>query len=445
MMVENALPETEEKDLKRSQHPTIFYGWVIVGISAVSMMLVYNIRNSFAVFFPPILDEFGWSRGSTSFMLSLNLLVYGFLAPVTGSLADYWKPRGVIAIGVLTLGLATALCYCASELWHFYLLFGILMPIGTAFCGWPILAPMLANWFVKRRGLAMGLGQTGGGLSFVYSMFGGIAISRLGWRNAYLALAGVLLAILLPLHYFLFHYRPESKGLMAYGGTHPHPAEGAQTGTSPAAALPFNPNILAKYLKSHRLWLLFISNLLYWGIGAYMILAHQVKFVEDVGYSSMFAISIFTIFGACMTLGQLSGFVSDWIGRTKAIVLAVVLAVGGVAALASIKDTSTSWPLYAYAICFGMGTGLYSPTLVAGAADIFHGRDFGAVAGIVLTGTGVGGVIGPWLGGYIHDITGSYTVAFLLCTASFALSGLAYVIAVSGRASKVAYSLLQSR
>ena len=75
------------------KRPAFFYGWAIVGITIVGMMLIYGIRHSFAVFFPSILDEFGWSRGSTAFMLSLNLLIYGFVAPVAGSLGDRWCRR----------------------------------------------------------------------------------------------------------------------------------------------------------------------------------------------------------------------------------------------------------------------------------------------------------------------------------------------------------------
>jgi len=186
------------------KRPFLFYGWVIVAISITSMILVYGTRHSFSIFFPPILGEFGWSRGSTALMLSLNLLVYGFTAPLVGGLTDRWKPRRVIFIGLTILTLATAGCAFARELWHFYLLFGILTPMGTACCGWPLLSPILVNWFSKRRGLAMGLGQAGGGLSFTYVLFTEFVISQLGWRSAFFVLAGTLVA--LPYYLFIFSF-----------------------------------------------------------------------------------------------------------------------------------------------------------------------------------------------------------------------------------------------
>ena len=183
-----------------------FYGWVIVGIALVSGAIIYGIRHSFAVFFPPILEEFEWSRGSTALMLSLNILIYGLLAPMAGSLGDRWKPQRVMPIGIGILGLATAGCSFANELWHFYLLFGVLVPAGMVCSGWPIFSPALANWFARKRGLAMGFAQTGAGLSFTYGMYAEFAISQVGWRYAYFVLAGTLGAVLLPLYLLFFHF-----------------------------------------------------------------------------------------------------------------------------------------------------------------------------------------------------------------------------------------------
>jgi len=165
------------------KRPVFFYGWVIVAIIVVSMVLIYGIRHSFAVFFSRILQEFPWSRGNIAIMFSMNIFIYGFLAPIAGTLADRWKPRRVMPLGVVILGLATAGCAFANKLWHFYFLFGCLMPLGSTFSGWPIMAPSLVNWFTKRKGLVLGLGQ-------------------MGWRNTFIILAVILVIFLLPLYLF---------------------------------------------------------------------------------------------------------------------------------------------------------------------------------------------------------------------------------------------------
>ncbi|MFH1169177.1 MAG: MFS transporter [Chloroflexota bacterium] len=412
---------------------SIFYGWFIVAITVVGAALVYGVRHSFSVFFPPILNEFGWSRGSTTIMLSLNLVAYGFFAPVAGGMADHWKPRWTMLTGVTVLALSAAGCALATQLWHFYLLFGILMPAGTALCGMPLLTPALSNWFIKRRGLVMGLGLTGTGFSFAYGFFVEFVISQVGWRSAFSVLAGILFVILAPLYLFFFRYRPEEKGLKAYGSDEVLPLAVEKT-TGSATPEGFT---LGQALRTSQLWLLALSWALYWGIACYLVLAHQVKFAEDVGYSGTFAASVFGLFGIGMIAGQLSSSISDWIGREKAVTLAALLSIGGLAALMLVGDTSRPWLLYIYAVCFGYGAGLYPSTIVAAAADIFHGRHFGAIAGLLLTGVGIGGAFGPTLGGYIYDIYGSYTYAFILCLACFVLACISFWIAAPRHATRL--------
>ncbi len=413
----------------------IFYGWYIVGICIISMVLIYGIRHSFAIFFSPILNEFGWSRGDIAMMLSLNIFIYGFLAPFAGALADRWKPRILIPGGILVLGFATAGCAFAEKLWHFYFFFGFLMSLGSAFSGWPIFAPALANWFAKRRGLVMGLGQMGGGLSFVYSLFVDFAIRHLGWRHAFLALAALLVITLLPLLFWFFFYRPEEAGKKPYGADDFQsrrvvaPSARKTVGLGP----PLEGN-LKEVLKTPRLWFLVASYALYWGIGGYLVMAHQVRFFQDKGFSSTFSASIFALLGIMIFLGQLSSFLSDWLGREKTHTLAATLSVCGLVALLLVRDTSQPWLLYAFSVFFGFGSGLATPVTYAASADIFHGRHFGTVGGLLLGGMGVGSILGPWLGGHLFDISGSYTIAFIFCIFSLILSCLFLWVAAPRKA-----------
>ena len=420
-----------------TRRPLFFYGWVIVFIAGTHLALVYGVRHSFSVFFPSILEEFGWNRGSTAIMLSLSILFYGFMAPFAGTLGDRWKPRRVMPIGVTILGVSTAGCAFATELWHFYLLFGILGPIGTAMSGWPLLAPALANWFAEKRGLALGIGQMGGGLSFAYGIFTEFTISQVGWRHAYFVIAGILMALLLPLCLCFFYYRPQDKGLRPYGEAETSAHQGT-TGKASSVNKPVRREwTLSAALRTHQLWLLILSQFFFWGLGTYLVLAHQIKYVQEAGYSSAFAASVFGLFGIFLLLGQASSTVSDWMGREIVVFIASTLAIGALVGLVSVRDASEPWVLYVYAISFGYGAGLYSPTIFAGTADIFHGERFGTISGLVLTGMGIGGAIGPWLGGYIYDISGSYSAAIFLSMACFFFSWLTFSIAAPRNAHKI--------
>jgi MFS family permease len=409
-----------------AQYRSTYYGWIIVGVSTLSLTLVYGIRHSFSVFFPSILDEFGWSRASTSLMFSLNVLIYGLVAPVAGRFGDRWNPKGVMITAILILGLLTSSCAFANELWHFWILFGLVMPVAIAFAGWPLMGPALSNWFTDRRGLVMGLSQSGIGFSFAYGIVSELAIENLGWRIAYIILAVLMVAILLPLHIFVYRYRPTSpvfaqrKHFEGVGAN--HQGKDWTFGTA---------------LRTRQLWLLVCSNFLFWGLGTYLVLAHQIKFAEDMGYTRLFASSILVLFGFFMVAGQLSAFISDLIGREVTVALASGLALTALASLISIKDASQPWLLYVYAGCLGYGTGVYTPTIWAAAADIFHGTNYGAISNLMLTGMGIGGAIGPWLGGYFYDIFGTYEYAFALATGAFCLAGVTVLLAAPSKAKKI--------
>jgi MFS family permease len=362
-----------------------FYGWVIVATGLITMIFIYGARHSFPVFFTPILKEFGWSRGNTSIMLSLNIFAYGFLAPLAGILAARWRPRMMVSLGVVIMSLGTLGCALARQLWHFYFLFGILMSLGAAFSGWPVLAPALINWFERRRGLVLGLSQTGSGLSLTLSLLLEFFIQKMGWRNAYLILSGLLIFLLLPLSLIFFYYHPRDKGLRAYSA-----GEGIPVPMNPRVEAAILPAVaewtVGHIFRNPRLWFLFTAYALFSGMGSYMVMTHQVRFSLDVGFSSIFSVSVFALSGIMLSTGQISGFLSDWIGREKAGTLACGLCILALAWLLCIRNPSQFWLLYLHAVCFGLGAGMFAPTFFASTADIFPGRHFGFVAGLMLTG-----------------------------------------------------------
>jgi MFS family permease len=424
--------------MKTNRDSPFFYGWVIIAVGIITGMLVYGARYSFSVFFPKILDEFGWSRGSTALMVSFNVLVYGLMAPIAGTLGSRWKPQILMPAGVIILSLALIGCSYAYRLWHFYIFFGVIAPVGSALCGWPIISPALMNWFATRRGLVMGVGNTGGGLGFVFGLLAQFLILHLGWRSAYLAVAVILVVILLPMHRFIFHYRPESKGLKAYGSGHLKSEKAAGEG------IPSRDWTLPQMLRTYQFWLLILSYFLFWGISVFLVLAHQIQYAEDAGYSSVFAVSVFALYGVAMLLGQSSGMMSDRIGREKTMALCAAAVLIGLFSLISVRDTSQPWLLYIYALSFGYGAGLYTALIFAGTADIFYGKHFGTASGMLLTGFGLGGAIGPWIGGYIYDTTGSYENAFILCIACIVLGSVSYWIAAPRNARNLRARRLKS-
>jgi MFS family permease len=359
-------------------------------------------------------------------MLSLHLLSYGIFAPIVGTLTDRWKPKRIMLAGVIIVGTSAALCSLGSTLWHFYLLFGVLTPIGLACCGSPVMNPTIANWFTDRRGLALGLAQMGGGLSFVYVIAVEYTIELFNWRFAYVLMGAAVVCVLIPLIAAFYYFHPSQKGVSAFRTK----SNQERSPNRPRHRQRERPEWnLRQALTSYRLWLLVISNMCFWGSGCYLVLAHQIKFALDMGYTGILATSVFAMFGIAMVVGQVSSAVSDIVGRELTVLVSTILVVLAVSLLSSVSDKESAWKLYVYAITFGFGAGLYSPTIFVGAADIFHGRHFGMLNGIILAGLGFGGAFGPSLGGYLHDFFGNYRYAFFFAIASFIVAGISFIAA----------------
>jgi hypothetical protein len=154
-------------------------------------------------------------------------------------------------------------------------------------------------------------------------MFAEFAISQLGWRYAFFVLAGTLVALIVPLYLLFFHYRPQGRGMRPYGAAEPSVVEAQKPWTAVVKNGPSRDWTLGQAMGTYRLWLMVLSFSLYWGVGAYLVLAHL-----DAGYSSMFSASVFGLFGILVAGGEACGFISDWIGREKTITLAAILSVG---------------------------------------------------------------------------------------------------------------------
>jgi MFS family permease len=387
------------------------YGWIVVLVSAISMAMIYSARHTFSIFFPPILDEFGWSRASTASIFSLTVLTYGFVSLFAGTLGARYSPKLLMCTGLVFTCGATAACSLANAVWHFYLIYGVLVPVGMSFCGWPLLVPAVANWFTKRRGLAISWAQTGSGLSFSVGLIVEPVIAEYGWRTAYVVQAIIILVAILPLYLFFFRYRPA-------------PGQIPDDETDLAIGKPNQPPAdwtMSQLMRSKHIWLMCAAFFCYWGVSIYLLLAHQIKFAQDVGYSAAFAASIFAIFGAMSVVGMLSAGISDLIGRETTAGISTVLGVISILAMLMIDDASQPWLMYVYSICQGLAAGLITPTVFSGAADIYRGRFYGTATGIILLGLGCGGAIGPWLGGRIYDLSHSYHDAFLLALVCQAL------------------------
>jgi len=421
-----------------------FYGWVIVVVGFFIFALGYGVRYSFSVIFPSLLEQFGWTRDATATIFSFHMLAYGITAPIAGALVDRLGAKKTMGLGAIVLATGACVSGLGSALWHYYLAFGLLTGVGLCLLGSVPFTRVLSSWFTAKRGLALSLAFSGsGGAHLVYPLVA-FLIEKIGWREAFMIEGAIVIGLLLPAVIFFIRINPEGVNLSP--GDDIQRGKDLSPGQGPREIVldktwASTDWTLSKALKTYRFWALLFTSFAVWGIAEHIVVVHHVAIAEDAGYSKLYASSVLSLFGVMIAVGALLGFISDRISREVTFTIGTVIGVLGIIMIMLIEDASQPWMLYLYSIFFGLGIGITLPTIAASAADLFQGERAGAVIGSVWFSFGIGGTIGPWLGGSIFEVTGSYMSAFILSIVMFVLScvsiwvaGPRHVRPVAGRA-----------
>ena len=423
-----------------NKRPSIFYGWFIVAVGVICYALGYGARYSFSVIFPSLLSEFHWPRDTTAVMLSVHLLVYGFVAPLAGRLVDKIGPRKSMGSGTILLSSGLILSALGSRPWHFYLSFGVLSGAGLCLTAAVPFTTVLRNWFEKKRGLAFSLLFFGAGAAFIWYPAIAYLIKNFGWQKTFVIEAFVVAALMLPLIVLFVRYHPRDKALLPDGIADANRnSENSSAGSMLIVDRAWTEKewTLTDAIKTRRFWLLCLSTFSLWGIMQHIMVAHHVAFATDLGYSKVYASSVLSLFGVLFAFGSLAASISDRIGRELTMTIGTVIGISGILVLIFMKNSSQSWMLYYYAITLGIGIGLSAPTIAATTTDIFQGPRVGAIIGFVWFSFAVGGAVGPWLGGWIFESTRNYQGAFILAIFWYAISGAAIWGASPGKVRRV--------
>lgn len=421
--------------MNREPHK-FYYGWIIVGLGLVSMSFWFGVRSSFSVFYVALLEEFHWSRGESAGVQSVAMLTYTFIAPVVGGLIDRLGPRRVIVPGIVLLIGGLVLCSSMKTLFQFYLFFGVVVAAGSTCIAIVAYSAILAHWFERKRGLASGIAVSGMGLgTFILVPLSQSLISSYGWRPTFVILGGLVLLIALPLNLIFLKHKPEELGLRADGLKLSQDEE--VSGPQPAASI--NPQkdwTLREVIRTRSFWAL-VAFPFFSLTGVYIVVVHNVRFMVDKGIDPMTAALIFAMAGICSSIFRVFwGWISDHIGREKAYTVGMGCIFVGVFSLLLMDASEEKVFIYTFFIFFGMGWGATAPLFMAAAADLFKGRIFGLIYGIVEGAMNFGGAIGAWAAGFIFDRTMSYRLAFVLVIMVCFLSAVFMWIAAPRKARK---------
>jgi MFS family permease len=401
-----------------------FYGWVVVAVTFVTMAIGVNARTAFSLFFPPILSEFGWERGVTAGAFSFGFVVSGFVSPLIGRLMDRAGPRAVMELGVLLMGGGMLLAPLTSAPWHLYVTIGVMVGAGSVCLGYSGFSLFLPNWFIRRRGLAIGIAFAGVGIGSVTLLpWVQHLIEQGGWRTACTAMGLLILIVLAPIN-LLLRKRPEDIGLLPDGEAAPTASSAKPLSNVLDPVWAGTEWTLARALRTTRFWWIalgFFCGLYVW----YAVQVHQTKFLLDVGFSSNLAVWALGVVSLLGIPGQiLLGHLSDRIGREAIWAISCAGFAICFAALIALRYEPSLFLVYLMVVSQGvLGYGL---TSVMGAVilEIFQGPHYGSIFGTIMVVGLAGGAAGPWLTGLLYDLTGTYMIAFAIGIAMSLLSAL---------------------
>jgi MFS family permease len=207
-----------------------YYGWFVLSIVFLTTLTSAGVRSSPSVLIHPLEAEFGWSRTLIASAVSMNLLLFGVAAPISGWLIDKWGPRKVMigSLALLIFGVSGTMAM--DQFWQFFLVWGIVVGLGAGGVGSVLTATVGNRWFVARRGLALGiLGSASSTGQIIFLPLFMAAITYAGWRMGSMALI-IVAMILVPVIYLFMRDDPSEVGLEPYGAGDPAAASSGGEG-----------------------------------------------------------------------------------------------------------------------------------------------------------------------------------------------------------------------
>lgn len=374
-----------------------------------------------APLFAAMLPDVKWSLGVISTALLIRGLLSIVVAPTTGWLVSRFGIRPIVMIGTVFTALFTAMTGTVGNPVEFGLIFGVALSVADGFMGFIAATTVVHRWFMSRRGVVMGLVNSGAGFGgLVFAPVMSLLVSHFGWRHALYVLACIILVLGIPSIWLRNSPRDVGQWVDGVAGR-VIPAAGRSDAIGTVQAT------LRNMARSPLYWAVFaIFGIESWALGVYA--ADQVLYLKTIGVS---AITSSSALGAAAGIAAVSGIVfsrlSDRSSPYYVLIFSTALMALGSIAFLNAHSTALLW---IYSALFGAGYGLTVPTIPVALSRYFGALDFSKAFGMGMILSGTMGGLGPWVTGQIVDSTGSYQIPIYLITG---LLVLAVVIAVIAR------------
>ena len=371
--------------------------------------------------------EFGWNRTQLGLALTFTRVEGGLMGPLEGYLTDKVGTRRMVLIGLLILGGAFIFFGQIQNLWMFYTAY-ILMALGQGLGSWIPIMTLLTRWFQKGRSMALGwanMSSRGGALLLIPMIGWAIEPDHLGWRLTATILGIVMIGVAIPIS-LAIRNQPEDYGLLP-DGAKPDP-EPAPLANEASNALPIAEEdfTASEALRTPAFWLIAFGH----GFTSMVILAimaHLGLLMVDKGYElqdAAFVVSVYT--AVAMGFQLVGGYVGGKIPIRLALAFFTSMQALGVVVLVFADAKST---FYLFAVLFGAGFGGRNPLTVAIRGDYFGSASFGKILGFSTVPMNLLLLIAAPLVGWMRDVQGDYTDAFLVMVVTNLAGAVCFVMA----------------
>lgn len=402
------LSDTLARQLKaRNAH----YGWVVLGATFLTMLVVAGAVGAPGVFILPLQKEFGWSAADISGALAIRFLLFGGMGPFAAAFMNRFGLRRMMLISLSIILIGLLLSLGMSAMWQLVLLWGVVIGIGTGLTAMVLGATVATRWFTHRRGLVMGLlsaSTATGQLAFLPLLAG--LTERFGWRAAMLLVCGmVLLAGIAAL--LLMRDRPADLGLPPYGAPdiQPAPIQSGNLGVLLLAPIA----ILRDAARVPSFWILFFSFYICGASTNGLMQTHFISLCGDYGLAAVGAASMLAMMGLFDFAGTLgSGWLADRVDNRW--LLFWFYGLRGLSLLYLPFSDFSLYSLTIFAMFYGLDWVATVPPMVKLTAQRFGPERANVVFGWIFAGHQLGAASAALAGGLSRTIWQSYMPAFVV-------------------------------
>ncbi len=419
---ESNSPAVEQTEKVPGPHPQDFYGWwIVLGCTAILFVSSGIGFYGHGVILDPLRERYGWSKGVISSAVSLYFFTAGVMGMLMGRFIDSYGPKPVLILGSVTMGIGFLLLSRVTQLWQFYAVYFImalgwsgtsLIPVGT----------LIANWFIRKRGLAMSLTMTGlslGGMVLV--PLAAYLVFHWGLRVTLPILGAVYCLVIIPTAIWVIKQRPSHVGQVPDGST-PTPVSRGKPGIRTRYASQWRVWTRAEALRSAAFWAIVTAFMLALS-GQIAFLVHQVSFLSQTLGPRGAALAVSVTAGASIIGRLFLGSIADRSDKRFLAMVCFFIQAGAVLSMAYFRSLGV---LYLGTLAFGLTMGgivMLQPLLIG---ECFGLVSFGMITGLAGLFSSSGAALGPVIAGLIYDATRDYRIAFTI----FAAASLLAMVAV---------------